>query len=263
MSVSIPRLVPNPPSRSLRALGFVLRGVRTVTDQIEPYTAWWDEQNQRAARASGPLLVAIGDSTAIGVGASAPNQSYVGLLHAALNTRTLNTSAEAVPAASDRGPWRVVNLGLSGARLQDALERQLPILEHLIAQGQRPDEVVCCIGTNDLVWGRDVGKLGAKLTALAAGLPRGSVVGALSGGSARGRLANRALRSITQECGLRLVDTWSEPNPGTGPRLASDRFHPNDLGYHLMARPFARAVEVERFLPPLAGEVTTSDSGDR
>lgn len=258
MSAAVPRLVAKPPSRSLRALGLISRGVKAVTDQIEPYTAWWDEQNQRAAEKRGPLLVAIGDSTALGVGASAPHRSYVGLLHAALNAR-----AETSAADGERERWRVVNLGLSGARLQDALDRQLPILGALIDQGDRPAEVVCCAGTNDLVWGRDVAKLGTNLTSLASGLPPRSIVGALSGGSARGRLANRTLRTVAEECDLRLVETWSEPNPSGGPRLAADRFHPNDLGYQLMARPFARALGVERFLEPLPSEIPASETPDR
>ena len=159
-----------------------------------------------------------------------------------------------------RGGW--LNLGLSGARLQDALDRQLPILDDLVERGHPPAEVVCCVGTNDLVWGRDVSRLSTKLTSLVRDLPPRSVVGALSGGSARGRLANRALRTVAEERDLRLVDTWSEPNPGAGSRLASDRFHPNDLGYLLMARPFGRALGVERFLAPLPNEVPTSEVSD-
>ncbi len=251
----VPRLVPKPPSRALRALGYVLPGVRAVTDQIEPYTAWWDAQNQRVVDGSGPLLVAIGDSTALGIGASAPEHSYVGLLHAALTARAGD--------AGDQGSWRVVNLGLSGARLQDALDRQLPILHDLAERGPRPDAVVCCVGANDLAWGRDVAKLGAKLTTLATSLPAGAVVGTLSGASARGRLANRSLRTVADGHDLELVDTWSEPNPGRGSRVAADRFHPNDLGYRLMVRPFARAFDVAHHLEPLTDEVPASESGGR
>ena len=255
----IPRLVPNPPARTLRLLGRFMGGIREVTDQIEPYTAWWDEQNQRAADAAGPLLVAVGDSTAIGIGASSPANGYVGLLLEALTrhdrtigaaTRDDRTLGAPTPrrVAASRQPWRAVNLGLSGARLQDALDRQLPVLADLVARGLRPEVVVCCIGTNDLVWGRDVERLRSKIDDLAGGLPPDTIVGTLAGGSARARLANRALRRAADRHELHLVDPWSEPNPGTGPRLAADRFHPNDLGYRLMATPFARRVGVAEHL---------------
>ncbi|MGI9617046.1 MAG: SGNH/GDSL hydrolase family protein [Acidimicrobiales bacterium] len=255
-SSPIPRLVPNPPSRAVQLFGYVARGVRTVTDQVVPYTAWWDDQNQTAATGSGPLLVALGDSTAIGIGASAPDRGYIGLLRDALSKSGASLSGES---------WRVVNLALSGARLQDALDRQVPVALDLAARGLEPDAVVCCIGTNDLVWGRDIAKLRLKLGALAEQLPNGSVVGTLAGASARGQLANKALRNAAAEHELRLVETWSEPNPGTGPRLAADRFHPNDLGYQLMVRPFAREFGVAGALTPLAepDEVPGSEATER
>jgi lysophospholipase L1-like esterase len=215
-----------------------------VVDQIEPYTNWWDEQNQVAADTPGPLLVAIGDSTALGIGASAPEKSYVGLLSRALTRRALSEPDRPRPPE----PWRAINLGLSGARLQDALDRQVPILDELASGGLTADLVVCCIGTNDLVWGRDVTQLRARLAALGEGLPLDTLVGTLAGRSARGQLANRALRTVAAARELSLIDPWSEPNPGTEPRLAVDRFHPNDLGYRLMARPFARHLGIERFI---------------
>jgi len=251
MSSLVPRLVPRPPSPVLRLLGAAVRGIRAMTDQIEPYTAWWDEQNQQAANGSGPLLVAIGDSTAIGIGATAPANGYVGLLAGALSA-----------GAPRQVPWRTINLGLSGARLEDALDRQLPILDDLATRGLEPQAVVCCIGTNDLVWGREVTKLQGRLATLAAGLPSTAVVGTLAGASARGRLANRALRNAADERGLRLVDPWAEPNPGTGQRLAADRFHPSDLGYQLMAVPFAKALDAEPFLDRPALDPDT-DAGPR
>ncbi len=224
MADMVPRLDPRPTSLVMRAVSLVVPGVRQIVGQIDPYTRWWDDQNQRAAAASGPLLVSVGDSTTVGIGASGPDRSYVALLRDVLT-------------AGDGRPWRMVNLGLSGARVADALERQLPALE-----GLRPEVVVCCIGTNDIVWGRETARLRAQIRQLVERLPDGTVVGSLAGGSARARLANRALRAATRERGLTLVDPWAEPTPPGRERLAVDRFHPNDLGYELMTVPFARAL---------------------
>ncbi len=192
--------------------------------QIEPYTKWWDEQNQQAAAAAGPLLVGLGDSTAIGIGATDPQRSYVGLVHRRLR-------------AHQGEPWRMINLALSGARVSDALDRQLPILA-----GLRADIVVCCIGTNDLVWGKETTALRAQLRQLVLCLPGDTVIGTLAGGSARALMANRALRNAAKEQGLTTLDPWSEATPTGHERLARDRFHPNDLGYELMAVPFYRAL---------------------
>jgi lysophospholipase L1-like esterase len=193
-----------------------------VIDQIDPYTAWWDQRNQANATADGPLLAVIGDSTALGIGADGPDRSYASLVHRCLEQR-------------HHRPWRIINLALSGARVADALDRQLPVVERLDA-----DVVLCCVGTNDLVWGSDTTRLREQLRTLVASVPDRTVLGSLAGVSIRAQLANRALRNAAAERGVPLVDPWGEPGPSARARLASDRFHPNDLGYRLMARPFCR-----------------------
>ncbi|MEM8924890.1 MAG: SGNH/GDSL hydrolase family protein [Actinomycetota bacterium] len=224
MSTAVPSLTPLPVGKTIRLLGVLLPGMRRVTAQIGPYTAWWDRQNQEAVNADGPLLVAVGDSTAIGVGASAPDRGYVGRLADRLSD-------------FDGVNWRVVNLALSGARLQDALDRQLPILDDL-----RPDAVICCVGTNDVVWERSDGMLRRRLQELTDRLPSRSVVGVAPGASWRSRMANRTIRQGAAGNDLVVVDPWNEPGPAPLRRVSADRFHPNDIGYGLMAKAFARAM---------------------
>lgn len=71
----VPPLVPKRPGIGLRTLGLVMPGIRRISAQIEPYTQWWSDSNQQAVSGDGDgrLLVVIGDSTAIGIGASAPD----------------------------------------------------------------------------------------------------------------------------------------------------------------------------------------------
>lgn len=228
----IPDLHPKPPGIGLRSLGLVLPGVRRVTAQIEPYTEWWSEQNQKALHTDGPLLTVIGDSTAIGIGATAPDRGYIGLLTEALGLR-------------DNGPsaWRVINLAQSGARVADGLDRQLPILQDLMAQkANRPTITISLIGSNDVVWSKDTTVLRNRLRTLIAKLPSESLVGLVAGGSPRARLANRAIKGAATEHGHHIINPWNEPGPPAKDRLAEDRFHPNDLGYALMTRPFARVL---------------------
>lgn len=225
----MPRLHPKPPGFALRTLGIVVPGIRRVSAQIKPYTSWWSEQNQAAVVADGPLLAVIGDSTAIGIGASSPELGYVGLVRDALAKR-------------EGMPWRVVNLAQSGARAADGVERQLPILAGLDQDRGGPDVTICLIGTNDVVWSSDTTVLRERLRTLIAGLPANSLVGLVAGGSPRARVANRAIKNAATDSGLSVVDPWREPGPPPPKRLAEDRFHPSDLGYRLMARPFARQL---------------------
>ena len=226
----MPPLHPKRPGLALRALGLVVPGVRRVSAQIEPYTKWWSDQNQSALLADGPLLAVIGDSTAIGIGASSPELGYVGLVREALDRR-------------DGQRWRVVNLAQSGARVADGVDRQLPILAELCRTRRVPDLTITVIGTNDVVWSSDTTALRERLRTLIAGLPADSIVGVVAGGSERARVANRAIRNAVVEHDMVALDPWREPGPTPQLRLASDRFHPSDLGYALMARPFARLLD--------------------
>ncbi|MEM7321855.1 MAG: SGNH/GDSL hydrolase family protein [Actinomycetota bacterium] len=229
----IPELHPKPPGVGLRTVGLVLPGVRRVSAQIRPYTAWWSERNQTALHTAGPLLVVVGDSTAIGIGASAPDRGYVGLLQRSLRER------DGTPT-----PWRVINLAQSGARVADGLDRQLPIVTELAANpATTPTVMVSLIGSNDVVWSKDTTVLRNRLRDLIGRLPLGALVGLVAGGSPRARLANRAIKEAAAEHGHQVVNPWAEPGPPPGSRLAADRFHPNDLGYTLMAKPFARALD--------------------
>ncbi|MEM9561925.1 MAG: SGNH/GDSL hydrolase family protein [Actinomycetota bacterium] len=243
---TIPALEPKLPGRGLRAAGLVLPGIRRVSGQITPYTRYWSERNQRAVGGDGPLLIAIGDSTALGIGASTPEHSYIGLLTRALGER-------------DGTTWRVVNLAQSGARAADGLDRQLPLAERLLRPGGNGSAalVVCCIGSNDVVWSTATTAVRDRLRAIIGRLPTGSVVGLVAGGSPRARVVNRAVRNAAAEAGCGLVDPWREPGPPPPQRLAADRFHPNDLGYALMSRPFARHLGAP--LPPVEAATPPAD----
>jgi lysophospholipase L1-like esterase len=227
---TIPPLQAKTPAFLLRAAATVWPGVREVLAQIRPYTDYWNDQNQRALANSGPLLAVIGDSTAIGIGASTPDRGYVGRLREALSAR-------------DQMDWRVVNLGQSGAKSSDALERQLPLVERLAGSMVGiPFLTVCCVGTNDVLWAGD-SRAGSRLRSLVEQLPSESLVGLVAGASPRARAANRSIRNAATAAGLAVINPWTEPSPSVGRRLASDRFHPNDVGYALMARTFARQLD--------------------
>jgi lysophospholipase L1-like esterase len=226
-----------------------------VTTQIEPYTHWWNEQNQSVLDHDGPLMVVIGDSTAIGIGASAPDNGYVGRLLRLLTQR-------------DGEPWAALNLAQSGARAEDGVERQLPIALDFGRTGRSPSLVICCIGTNDVVWSLDTTGTRRRLSRLMERLPRPALFCLVAGGSPRARVINRGIHHRARELDHDVVNPWTEPGPPALRRLAADRFHPNDLGYALMANALARRlatplIDIEIEIGPQAGNDSSSADTDQ
>ena len=230
-----------------------------MVDQIDPYTQWWNERNQEALHETGPLMVVIGDSSALGIGASHPGRSYVGRLAAALSMPQLNNVKDDADHRLTPGrtgqPWRVINLSQSGAKFEDGLSRQVPIAEQLPGI----DLLLCCLGTNDLVWGLNTASLNKKATQLVTTVrmlsapKKPGVVCSVAGGSPRARMVNRTLKTAVgrnnaeaSEGGFLIsVNPWTEPGPRYSSRLAADRFHLNDLGYSLMSTAVGRSLGIE------------------
>lgn len=203
----------------VRLLARVLPGVRAVQDQVEPYARAWERHNHAALAADGPLWVALGDSLSLGIGASAYDRGWVGQLAARTPGR------------------RVVNLAVSGGRVRDVLDTQLPVLEALA-----PDVVTLLIGNNDLVSPRLRPALPADLAELLRRVPAGTVVGNQPGGFAAALEVNRIIDVAVAERGLRLAELRTARTRDWRGRLAADRFHPNDEGYAGLAEAFDRAM---------------------
>lgn len=217
----------------------VLPGLRTVQAQVPVYTNYWDDSNrlvldrlaQPGARDDGHgLWVALGDSTAQGIGAPDPQRGYVGQLAATLVRRTGKS-------------WQVLNLSRSGARTAEVIDAQLPRLEALSVP---PDLVTCAIGANDLVGNTPPNDLMANLRVLIRRLPPGAVIGTLPQGlrPERSVLMSDLIRHEAAKRGLRVADIWATTGPPWDGKLASDGFHPGTLGYADWARAFELAIEV-------------------
>ena len=192
--------------------------------QVESYALEWAAANDAALVAEGPLWVVLGDSAAQGVGASAYDKGYVGVVRERLE-------------AADGRPWRVVNLSRSGARTRDVVTSQLPRVADL-----EPDLLTAVVGGNDAlrtkedVWRRHVEDL-------CAALPPGAVVATVARGVFERKTArvNALIRQRAAEQGLRVADLWQH----TGPPyrgLYFDGFHPNDKGYLQWADAVEEAV---------------------
>lgn len=183
--------------------------------------------------AGGLLYVALGDSSAQGVGASRPDLGYVGLL------------ADQLRAETGR-PVQVINLSRSGARVGDVVREQLPRLAAL-----QVDVVTVAVGGND-VRGYDARAFTADVGQLTARLPAGAVVADvpyfMHGHWERDAdEAARTVRRSAESEGLTVVplhaalqrEGWTAMLTQT----AADWFHPDDHGYRVWAAAFWPAVQ--------------------
>jgi lysophospholipase L1-like esterase len=214
-------LTGRPPGRLITLAGRFLRGVRRVQDQVEPYARAWEEHNREALEGTGPLWVALGDSMAQGIGASAPEQGWVGQL------------ARHLPE------YRLVNLSMSGGRVEDVLDRQLPAMDAL---PEPPALVTCLIGSNDLMNPKHRDGVGDRYTKLVDLLPPGTVIGNQPGTFEAALEVNDIIDEAVGRRGLVLAELRDPRTRHWSGKLSPDHFHPNDRGYAGIADVFADAL---------------------
>lgn len=216
---------PRPTSARGRFLSLI-PGVRAVRAQISPYAEAWHSANIAALERSEPLWLVLGDSTAQGIGASAYDCGWVGQLRRLM--------------AADGREWRVVNLSQSGGRVRDVLGDQFALAHRL---GLEPALVTVAVGANDLRPSRRDG-LAPGLEKLAAVLPSGTVLATIPGRPKTVAPFNELVREWSSRHDLRVAETGGAITPPWRGKLASDWFHPNDVGYAMWARAFADALDV-------------------
>jgi len=209
--------------------GFWALQLWQLRHDVGRYRTYWSLSR---GEPGGIVYVALGDSTAQGIGATRPQQGYVGL------------TAERLAVATGR-PVRVINLSVSGARVRDVVADQLPKLA-----GLAPDVVTVAVGANDI---RDyeVSRFRADVEALIAGLPANAVVGDvpwfMHGGI--GRRSDRAAEYVTRAAEGRDLPV-AGLHDATQRRgwtsmltdFAVDWFHPRDRGYRVWADAFWKAM---------------------
>lgn len=195
------------------------------------------------ARAQGRALVilAIGSSTTVGVGASRPEASFPAQL------------AGRLTQAWGEGAVTVLNAGVSGESAPATLKR----LEAFMAHKPVPDLVIWQVGTNDLIFGSSAARLGAAvgqgLDAVAAAGARAMVIdqqyypGILNVPrfetfvAAVGEAA--AARKVPLLARYAMMKEWAGRDPGGYRDLLSwDRFHMSDAGYACLAELLAFTI---------------------
>ncbi|MDN4597179.1 SGNH/GDSL hydrolase family protein [Leifsonia virtsii] len=219
----------------------VAEGRVRLNEMLPVHSRWWRD----AANDPGELLyVAIGDSAAQGIGASAPKNSYVGVIADHLRAVTGRTV-------------RVVNLSVSGATVALAVADQLPKFTSL-----RPDIVTVSIGANDIA-AFDPERFRAGLRAVFAAVPDHAIVADLPyfylpWNERLVAEGNRILREEAAARGLQVVPLHATMRRqgirGAFTQFAEDLFHPNDHGYRVWASAFLPAATARaRELYPRTG----------
>ncbi|HET9073765.1 MAG TPA: SGNH/GDSL hydrolase family protein [Solirubrobacteraceae bacterium] len=190
-------------------------------DRVAVHRRYWEELAQRPGRL---LYVAVGDSTAQGIGAGHPSGSYVGRLERLLP-----------------GPLRVINLSVTGARLSDLHSAVVPQLRAL----ELDDALVTVTaGIADLD-GFAPERFSADAARLLDALPGHALVSDLPAlpFTPVGRhvpAANAILRDLADARDLAVVPLYAATRRLAHLRAlthrSADLLHPNDLGYRTWAR---------------------------
>ncbi|WP_082581614.1 SGNH/GDSL hydrolase family protein [Leifsonia sp. Root227] len=223
-----------------------------LNETLPVHSKWWRD----AAKTEGELLyVAIGDSAAQGIGASAPRNSYVGVI------------ADHITAATGRSV-RMVNLSVSGATVALAVADQLPRFADL-----QPDVVTVAIGANDIA-DFDPARFEEGIRTVFSAIPDDAIVADLPcfylpWNEKKVAVGNAILRRVAAERGLTVVplhDTMKRQGlRGIVTQFAEDLFHPNDRGYRVWASAFLPAVtaHVVRRFPRRPVAVTTDGAAQQ
>lgn len=210
----------------LLALLVMILRVGELYTQLARYQRYWDRVNQKPPAQDELVYVAFGDSAAQGVGASAPDKGYVGLI------------AESLATANDK-PVRIINLSKSGAKASDVLSTQLPKYRALELPRGQAQILTIEIGANDII-SFNSAKFEKDMDKLMSELPKATVMSDIPSfaGSRLARYedrvaeANRILYDLAAKHGYELAGLHSQVRKNHGLRtFSADFFHPSDYGY--------------------------------
>jgi lysophospholipase L1-like esterase len=183
-------------------------------------------------------IVALGDSLALGTGASAPRNGFL--------FRTYLRVRESHPGS------RIDDYAIGGSTAADVLRLQVPRLARAHA-----DAVIVCVGGNDVVRRTDRARFAATYGSLIAraralephaailccGVPDVGMSPLFTGTDhdAVARLSRRndaAVRAVARHAGAAFADLFAETarvRDDVNRFLSEDRFHPSDSGYAALA----------------------------
>lgn len=211
-----------------------------LSTQVGRYKNYWQRNNSRPVNPSDILYVALGDSTAQGIGASHPDKSYPGVIKANL-------------AEKEGQPVHLVNLSKSGAKIKDVLTTQLPAMQKL---GINEKTVITIeIGANDIAK-FEPAKFESEMDELMSKLPAQTVIsdipyfgdGRLHNKEPDVQAANTIMYKLAAKHGFELAPLHAKMKRNGGIKtFAADWFHPSNYAYRENWAPvFLEKINVKR-----------------
>lgn len=210
--------------------------------QIDSNRHYWTTSNALPATDDQLIYVALGDSTAQGIGAGDPKKSYPYLVKDWLEKETGRSV-------------KLINLSVSGAKVADVQKYQLAELYHL----PKSHVVTVSVGANDIATFR-ADDFEKQMDEVVRALPRESYVATLPAFTGRAKKqdwkcvqANKFLVPMLATTNHHLVNLYKATSANKGPwYFAADWFHPNARAYRVWAKAF-EIVMAER-IPELLVE---------
>lgn len=225
------------PKKALALIGLLVAvvivteilGLLLLLNQVSRYRNFWLREQQKTGEV---VYVAIGDSAAQGVGATSPYRGYVGLIAKKLEQATGKKV-------------KIINVSVTGAKVADALEKQLPQLAEL-----QPDFITVEVGANNVKTYDEV-QFKKDFTQLVQRLPSGSYIADVPDFgwgkhlSKQRRAAEVAREIIATRPDIKLVqlDAYMQKNFNHLLDYAPDFFHPDNSGYRVWADAFWQTIE--------------------
>ena len=192
--------------------------------QLGRYQSYWQKNNQKPATSGEILYVALGDSTAQGIGATSPQKGYVGLVAKELEKRSGK-------------PVRIVNLSKSGAKVKDVLDTQLPEFNRL--KTDKKTIVTIEIGANNIS-SFNRAEFEAQMDEVMTKLPKQTIITDIPYfGESRHKSrqpnvdqANQIMYKLAQKHGFELAPLHKRMLQNGGIKtFAPDWFHPSNTAY--------------------------------
>lgn len=192
----------------------IFRLIGALADTAE-YKQYWEGRLNQHASENAIRLVVLGDSAAQGVGAKSPEEGLAGLIERYIGEKTGR-------------PVYVANISVTGAKVSDVLEKQLPKLS-----GLRADIVIVSVSGNDANKRVPLDRFTADITKLYAALPSDRTVVSDVPGVDNREWYQPVLLEAANKTGIYVAPVYENFHPHSDEfsAYAGDFFHPSSRGY--------------------------------
>jgi len=198
-----------------------------VLTSVNRFATYWAGQNQQSLDENSYTLVALGDSTAQGIGATSPQKGFVGQV--------------AKKLSADK-PVQIYNYSKSGAVAADVVG-QVSGNDKI----SRADAIIIAVGPNDMTQNVSKANYLKNYQQILAKLPAEKVVIATIPPLERSSISdatvqewNQDLEKLAAKNKVKVAQVYQAIKPRSrDPRIYSiDLFHPSNIGYGLWAEAF-------------------------